>query len=656
MCGIAGAVAREPSRDLIEVVLRLTDALAHRGPDGEGYWRDGMRDGRVPRERLDGFAARLVIGHRRLSIVDLEGGDQPMADAAGRIRVSYNGEIYNHLALRRELEGKGHAFRTRCDTEVIVNGWLEWGAELFGRLNGIFAVAIADSRTNEVVLARDPVGVKPLYVGVDGTRTWWASELAAARSAGLVVQSISPDALKLFLTLRFVPAPATIFEGVWKLPPGHWARVCPDTAGSPPVLQRYETVIASSAEPRGRAEWRDALLAEIDRSVERQLMADVPVASLLSGGVDSTLVTQLMTERLPYMPMTYGIGFSSDGRASEAVSAALAAAEMQVPHDSIEVGDDEYLSRWPETFRAVGEPVANSGGLLVGLLCESVGKRHKVVLTGQGADEPLGGYPRHMVERLRGVARLSPAAVRLASRLVLGPDNRDRLARALAAGDRLDRYVQIFAVVPPAEVDGLVEDASASAAELAREAVARWTRADAEVVDSVNELLRVDARMSLADDLLMIADTFSMRSSVELRVPFLDLELLELVDRMPSKYKLSRLGERKWLYREGARARLPKPMAERLCGSRARLGRKHGFSTPLRSWFETPGAALAHSADWTPALATVPHLRADVVNRRLRSSGEGLAWARQRAALYALAMWRGTDGLSVDAGCARKEG
>lgn len=593
-------------------------------------------------EELDAPAS-VVVGHRRLSIVDLEGGAQPMANEDETVWVSFNGEIYNHLELRQELLQRGHRFATHADTEVLVHGWEEWGEGLFGRLNGIFALALADTKTGEVVLVRDPIGVKPLYVGRSNGLLWWSSELRPARDVGLASPRVSADALKLFLTFRFIPSPYTIVEDAWKLPPGHFVRLRPDASGAPSFVP-YEQTVRSSAEPRTRHEWSEAMLAELDEAVGRQLMADVPVASMLSGGVDSSLVTQMMARRLPYRPQTYGIGFTSDGEASEALAAAQAAASLGVPHTSVEVDAAEYIAGWPRASTEIGEPIANSSALLVWMLSEEVGRTHKVVLTGQGADEPLGGYPRHLVERLRPYASLSPGLAVRAVRALKGGDDASRLARALAAPTQLDRYVDILSVVPPEQVDLVVRSASPTARELARDVVARWT-SGVDSGDGLNDFLRVDARMSLADDLLVIADHYSMRASVELRVPFLDLRFLELVERMPSRYKVSTLGSRKWLYRRAAAANLPESIRRTACGPRAGFGRKRGFSTPLGAWFDAEGGPLAEPDQWVGSLAGLDAVEFDSVQNLLVNEPE--TFARQRAAFYSLATWaRAASGTS----------
>jgi asparagine synthase (glutamine-hydrolysing) len=622
-------------------IRTLTQALAHRGPDGMGFWRlAGDRVGLCSPEELS-EPAEILLGHRRLSIVDLEGGAEPMGSGDGSVWVVFNGEIYNHADLRQELESLGHRYQTRCDTETLVHGWEEWGEGLFGRLNGIFAFAIADVRRRELILARDPIGVKPLYVGVSQGRTWFASELGAAAEAGLTSRELSPEALKLFLTFRFIPSPFTIDREAWKLPPGHYLRLTTSDAGSVPKFRPFECRIRSSASPRGRSEWGEAAIAELDRAVERQLMADVPVASLLSGGVDSSLVTQMMAAHLPYLPQVFGIGMRSEGAANESLAAEWAATELGVPYNATVMEDQDFVDEWPSVLGQLGEPIANSSALMIRLLCEQVGQSHKVALCGQGADELLGGYPRHVTERLYRLGRLWPSLSQAVTRRGFGHESATRLDRALSARDRIDRYVQIFSVLPLDVTDDLVPGASATASELARAAVARWVEPQ-ETSDPVNDFLRVDARLSLADDLLIVGDHCAMRSSVELRVPFLDLAMLELVERMPSIYKVSRLGERKWLYRRAAARHLPAALARRLCPPTKRFERKRGFSQPLTEWFDTERGLLAEHRLWARPLLELSELSSEGVDDALGPLG-AVGMTRRRSMLYALAQWLETN-------------
>lgn len=635
MCGIAGALRAEPRSDVPLVARRLTAALRHRGPDGEAFWTDSNRvAGRCGADALPA-AAGVALGHRRLSIVDLVTGDQPMGSEDGSVWVTLNGEIYNHLELRRELMNRGHRFATQSDTEVLVHGWEEWGEALLPRLNGIFAFALTDRRTGVTVLARDPVGVKPLFLGVAGGLTWWTSELGAARVVGLVPDRISHDALKLFLLFRFIPSPMAIHERTWKIPPSHYVVLTSRDAGRDPEFRSYQTAIGSTAVPRGRAEWKEALVGTLEHAVQRQLMSDVPVGSLLSGGVDSSLVTAMMDRHLPYHPQCFGVGFRSHGKASEIAAGQISAEALGVPYESTWVDDADYLAGWPSAFAEVGEPIANSGGLLVYHLCRLVARSHKVVLSGQGADEPLGGYPRHMAARLWSVGRLAPRFSAWVTERFFGGEAGHRLTRVLRAQNPIDRYLEILSVASPESVDALAPGGT-GARDLGQAAIRRWATESAE--DDLNALLRLDARLSLADDLLTVADHFSMRASVELRVPFLDLEFLELVERMPSRYKVSRLGERKWLYREAAANYLPPRLARRLCGLKARLGRKTGFTTPADRWFARTDGPLGDVHSWTrPLIARglVNQGSLDAVATADRSTGR----QRELLTLYSLSRW-----------------
>lgn len=630
MCGISGILGAASGFDATTALERLTSALAHRGPDGCGY--------RYVAER------RAGLGHRRLSIVDLASGDQPMSNEDGTVWLVYNGEIYNHLAIRAELERAGHRFRSRADTEVVIHGWEEWGPGVLERLNGIYAFALFDGRGAQahVVLVRDPVGAKPLYLGRRDGVTWFASELGAAREAGIVDETIRPEAIDEYLVYRFVPAPGTIFRNTWKLPPGHFCRIALGQPFTEPIFERFTPRFAPATTPRTRGEWEEALRDGLAAAVRRQLMSDVPVGSLLSGGVDSTVVTGLMAGGLPAPPQAFAIGFTDPGAPDELGAARRAAAALGVPLDETAVTEAEYLARWPAQIAALGEPIANSGVLLLGMLCERVGRTHKVVLTGQGADEPLGGYPRHAPERLAGLLRrLSPLLSRLPEGLA-SSDRIARLGRLAAEPDEARRFAETLAVFGPEEAAALGGHGT-NAEELVTP-VRRWlpdTRGD-----SLSRLLQTDARLSLADDLLTIADRTSMQSSVELRVPFLDLEFLALVDRMPGRYKVSAFGSRKWLYRRAVRPLIPPALRPDLLGSTARLGGKLGFSTPMDRWFQNWLGQDAERYLLGAGARTPDVLDGNRLRSLIRSAREHrLPRPRQLMSLYVLETWlRATDG------------
>ena len=630
MCGIAGAFHRALRGDVGPLVTALTDRLSHRGPDGSGLHFTRGRS--------------VALGHRRLSIVDVEGGAQPMANENHRVWVVLNGELYNHLDLRRELEVRGHQFRTRSDTEVLVHGWEEWGTGLLERLNGMYAFGLLDERGQSPVLwlARDPVGVKPLYVGVTDGTWWFSSELAAARGCGVLSSDLRAEAFDEYLVYRFVPSPGTFYRNAWKVPPGHFLRVSPDSGAAQPAFQPFHTRFDPSSLPATQSEWKEALRDTLAAAIRRQLMSDVPVGSLLSGGVDSTFITLVMRDALPQPPTAFAVGFSDNRDFDELTAARRAASVLGVPLTEVAITEADYRAEWPRQVAELGEPIANSSALMVGILCRTVGRSHKVVLTGQGADEPLGGYPRHAAERLYGLARLAqPLLDRLPERL-LSADRMARLRRTGRTSEEARRFAETLAVF------GLDEAVTLTRHRLdpdtLAEPVRRWLPDEGDG-DAVNRLLLVDARLSLADDLLIVGDHMSMASSVELRVPFLDLEFLALVERMPSAYKISRLGERKWLYRRAVDALLPLELRPGLTGWRARLGRKLGFSTPLDAWFRAWLARDAEPFLLGPEARIPDYLSGDAVRRLLAEARDkGRPRSRQLMSLYVLEGWlRGAE-------------
>jgi asparagine synthase (glutamine-hydrolysing) len=646
MCGVAGALAADPRPSVPTIAARLTAALAHRGPDGEWFWSEQPSPDRRIARRDVPERASVVLGHRRLSIVDLATGDQPMGNEDGSVWVTFNGEIYNHLDLRRELTAAGHRFATQADTEVLVHGWEAWGPGLFGRLNGIYAFALVDRRAAAASggraglwLVRDPAGVKPLYLGHSDGVWWFCSELAAARATGLLGRDLRRGAFAEYLVYRFVPSPGTFYANAWKVPPGHSCHLPFTAATQDPRFAPFTPVFRPTAVPRGRAQWAEAIREGLAGAVHRQLMSDVPLGTLLSGGVDSTVVTRLMREANGGgdRPQAFAVGLADDPESVELDEARAAAAALDVPLDEVIVPEREFLAAWPASIQALGEPIANAGVLLVGLLCRRIKGSRKVVLSGQGADEPLGGYPRHFAERAWRLARAAGPLLGALPSGIAASDRVDRMRRIARASDQAARFAEILAVFGPQEAASLTAGAQSP-----DELVAPVRRLlDGETTgDTLNALLRVDGRLSLADDLLIVADHMSMASSVELRVPFLDLEFLALLEAMPSRYKVSRFGERKWLYRQAVTPLLPPALRSRLVGWRARTGRKLGFTTPLRRWFgpwlrtEAEAFLLGPGAR-TPAFLAGDGVRAIVTAAR----DEGKPRDRQLLALYVLETW-----------------
>ena len=623
MCGISGILAGRSAEESRSALERLTSGLRHRGPDGTGF---------------HSFASSFGgLGHQRLSIVDVACGAQPMANEDGTVWITYNGEIYNHLEVRNDLVALGHRFRTAADTEVVVHGWEEWGPAVFERLNGIYALALYDRRGGKerLILARDPVGAKPLYLGKGPHGWWFASELRAAKDSGVVDPETRREALGEYLVYRFIPSPGTFYRNTWKIPPGHWCELALPTPNDSPMFRRIEASFAPATLPATVEEWEEALRLELAAAVRRQLMSDVPVGSLLSGGVDSTIVTRLMKEGLGSAPHAFAVGIADAGDINELGPARRAAAALDVPLTEVEVTEDQFLSAWPGQVASLGEPVANSGVLLVGLLCQVVGRTHKVVLSGQGADEPLGGYPRHAAERWYPLTRRLGPLLDFVPERFAASDRIARIRRLSREQDQSRRFAEILAVFAPGEIEGMTGrevDPDALAAP-----VRYWM--DNRNGDSLNSLLRVDARLSLADDLLLVADHMAMASSVELRVPFLDLKLLALLEAMPSRFKISPLGERKWLYRRAVKEMLPAGLREPLTGMKERTGAKLGFSAPMDRWLNTWLQREAESYLLGTGSHLPDHLQSGAVRELLVESNAGRPRTRQLLSLYVLETW-----------------
>jgi len=624
VCGLCGVLAADAQADVSQLVGRLSDGLAHRGPDGNGT--------------LFARGRSIGLGHRRLSILDVSGGAQPMSTSDGRLHLVYNGEIYNCADLRAELVSEGYSFHSHSDTEVLLQGWAAWGEALLPRLNGIYAFVVLDSRAGRwsATLVRDPVGAKPLYLGRNGDAWWFASELGAARSAGAVSGDLDLDALAQFLVYRFIPAPRTAYRSSWKVPAGHLVRL-EIGQDCDPEFRPFPRGFIPASIPACRAEWEAAMRDGIRKAVSRQLMSDVPVGVLLSGGVDSAIVTGCMHAAAGGPPDAFAIGFTSESDGGELQEAGIAARALGVPLHTTEASDGDYLRAWPSLLRSFGEPIANSGLLLVGLLCESVRRTHKVVLSGQGADEPLGGYPRHAAGRwAQWVHRGSPLLDRLPERLA-SSDRVRRLRRVAGADDEPRRIAEVLAVFGVAEVASLSR--VSHSADLLTDPASRALALIPPGADDLNRLLMVDARLSLADDLLLVADHMSMAHSVELRVPFLDLEFLALVERMPGAYKVSLLGERKWLYRKAVASMLPADLRGRLLGPRARLGRKLGFATPMDRWFSSWVRSDAERTLLGAGAALPDLLHPEPVRQLLAEARRGRPRTRQLLSLYALEGW-----------------
>jgi asparagine synthase (glutamine-hydrolysing) len=613
MCGICGLVAgeREGHPDL-EAVARMSGRLVHRGPDDDGLFCEGP----------------VVLAARRLSIIDLAGGHQPIENEDGSCVVVQNGEIYNYRELKRELAGRGHRFATDCDTEVLVHGYEEWGDAFAERLRGMFAIALWDKRRRRLLLARDRFGIKPLYYcHVEGSLSF-ASELKAMLEQPGFSREIDPQAVSAYLAFNSIPAPLTIFKQARKLPPGHlltWE-------GGEVALRRYARPGPTSAVRSGSAEELAAELREVlDDSVRAHLVADVPVGVLLSGGVDSGGLAALASRHVGEPLRTFSIGFEEEGF-NELSRARLVAERYGTDHHELVLRPDA-VELLPKLVEAFDEPFGDSSALPTYLVSELAVSEVKVALSGEGGDELFGGYYTYVADLLaRRVGRLAALARPLAEAL---PSRTDRVGFDYKA----KRFARAAALPPLERHHGWKEIFSPQArGELAGPGASAWDPLDlyreryAETAGAapLARMQDVDLGIYLVDDLLVKTDRLSMAHSLELRVPFLDPKVAEFAFSLPTKLKV-RGTAKKRLLRQALAPLLPREIVH---------GRKQGFSIPIAAWLRGPLEPFAREVLAPSAIARQglldPAAVTPILDRHC-SGQEDLS--RQIWGLMALTLW-----------------
>lgn len=577
MCGICGqyhfADAHLASR---EVVTAMSRSIAHRGPDDEGYHHDGP----------------LALGFRRLSIIDLAGGHQPMSDPDGEVWVVFNGEIFNFQELREELQAHGHRFRTRSDTEVLVHGYRQWGVDVLQHLNGMFGLAIWDATRRRLVLARDAAGIKPVYYQVDDGTVVFGSELRAVLAARGSRPPLDATALNLLLRFRYVPAPWTAYEGVRKLAPGEMAVF---QEGGWELRRWYRLPAHDGAPAPSDEEATEELQAIYQRALKRHLMSDVPVGLLLSGGIDSGLLLAMMSRHGRDWP-TYTVGY---GRAAykddELNDAARTAGLFGARHHEVTLSRENFEASLARAVAQVEEPIASSSIVSMFHVCERARQDVKVALVGQGPDELFGGYTRHLGLYCGESWRRLPAWLRdgLAAGFRRLPRNEalKRGVQSLDTEGRLQRYRNVFSLMPTGEIDALFRpEVLPTVAATALGELWQDLEPEMEGRDELSGFQVLELRSSLADELLMFTDKLSMAHGLEVRVPYLDREVLEFAMRLPSRMKV-RFGRRKWLHRQVCERFLPGEVLQR---------KKRGFGVDaVDDWLQASmgGKLASHLLD-----------------------------------------------------------
>ncbi|MEZ6060834.1 MAG: asparagine synthase (glutamine-hydrolyzing) [Planctomycetaceae bacterium] len=582
MCGIAGVLYADIRHSADRSALQaMGDAIAHRGPDGEGYFRAG----------------NVGLVHRRLAIIDLAGGDQPIANEDESVQVVFNGEIYNYPELRRQLELRGHRFRTNSDTEVLVHLYEDHGRNLVTRLRGMFAFALWDAANRKLLLARDHVGQKPLYVYRDGEKLLFASELKAILAHDNVDRSIAAEAVEDYLTFGVIPGERSIFRAVRRLPAAHTLLVNADSLNNAP--ERYWQLRFDNEAERTDEQWKECIDAKIRESVKAHLIADVPVGAFLSGGLDSSAIVATLADVVSEPLQTFSIGFQ-EKQYSELPYADAVARHFGTRHTE-QIVTPEAVRDLDQFVHFYDEPFADASAIPSLAVARMASQHVKVVLSGDGGDEAFGGYARYGHD-------LQEAAIRNALPRWFRQSVLSAFAAVWPKADWLPRPLRLQTLLQNLSAEPAVayantlsacrkslrsqllnsEFAGIVAGHRPEDAVAAAFRQGHR--DALSGMLAADTAILLPDDFLLKVDRASMAFGLEVRPPLIDYQLLELAASMPSRLKV-RNGSKKWIVKELFESRLPPKLAHR---------RKQGFELPIDEWLRGPLKDQVHQVVLNP--------------------------------------------------------
>ena len=569
MCGISGILMLRGEGSIDpQLVKKMMGAIAHRGPDGEGTY----------------FSEGIALGHNRLSIIDVEGGAQPIGNEDGTIWVVFNGEIYNYKQLRSMLLEKGHSFRTESDTEVLVHLYEERGQEMLAELQGMFAFALWDERHKTLLLARDRVGIKPLYYALTKDALVFASEVKAILAHPLVQKEVNPAALDRFLTYFYSPGTDTLFEGISKLDPGHYLRV---SNGRIELKQYWDLKFEPSRAKQTLSDSVEELTALLERTVREHMISDVPVGFLLSGGVDSTALLSFAVHETDKPVSSFTIGFAGHNFADERPYARLASNAFGTDHHEMTIGPEEFLQFLPKYVWHMEEPVCEPPAVALYYVSKLARQYVKVLISGEGGDEAFAGYPNY-----RNLAWLEFAKSMLPLSVRRGLARTGSLVRSAGVDGRVARYLGLMDIKLSdyyySRASGPLTYFNRQDSQLYTEQFASQVNRDDSVgcvrkyfskMDGetpLNKMLYVDTKSWLPDDLLIKADKITMANSLELRVPFLDHKVLEFAASLPSSYKLRGLAT-KYILKKAFENRVPRSILRR---------KKTGFPVPYELWLK----------------------------------------------------------------------
>jgi asparagine synthase (glutamine-hydrolysing) len=623
MCGICGKIELDGAPASSALVREMAATIQHRGPDDCGYFVSGP----------------AALGFRRLSIIDLQSGHQPLSNEDGSIWIVFNGEIYNYQELRSFLVAKGHLFKTRTDTEVIVHLYEELGTECLQKLRGMFAFAIWDSKSRTVLLARDRVGIKPLYYCLSNSSLVFASEIKAILADPTIERRIAPELIDRFLTFLYVPGDETPLKGIRKLAPGHYLMV---KDGKPEIKQYWDLSFTESSDDISIEKAQADLLGLLDQTVRLHMIADVPVGVLLSGGVDSTGVLSLAVQNTDKKVSTFTVGFSDKEVADERPYARLAAQRFGTQHHEMTITASDFATFLPKYIWHMEEPVCEPPAIALYYVSKLAREYVTVLLSGEGGDEAFAGYSNY--RNLVWLEWLKRGGPFLNGVLAGGMS----LANSLFGMSRFAKYVPLINDrFPDYYYSRTSNPHSTTGNGLGRVYQADFLQAidrdrslqplrtlqtQVHSMDTLNAMLYIDTKTWLPDDLLIKADKMTMANSVELRVPLLDHQVLEFAASLPPRFKL-KFHQTKYILKRALAHKIPSEIRNR---------KKAGFPVPYGSWLRKEMYELVRDVLLDRRTIDRGYFRKDAIEGLLKSNANGADFSKQIFSLLSLELWQRT--------------
>lgn len=600
MCGISGIYSLSGTSVNKALLDKMTYTMKHRGPDGSGSF----------------ISEGIGLGHRRLSIIDLAGGDQPISNEDETIQIVFNGEIYNFIELREELKAKGHSFKTFSDTEVVIHAYEEWGNDCVLRLNGIFAFALWNSRNRSLFLARDHLGVKPLYYIRQDDKLIFASEIKSLLQDKDVPREVDMKSLGELFTFRYVPSPNTLFKNIKKLPPGHWMSCSHNNIH----INRYWNWMPRIIEKRRESELIEAYQNLLKDSIKLQMRSDVPVGLFLSSGIDSGAILAIMSGYVAAPIYTFTIGFEGGERTNETDDARQMATRFGANHTEMIVGSKDYEDYYNRYMWDIEEPVGNETAAAFYFVSKIASEKVKVALTGQGADELWAGYHRHLGVKLSTIySHLPEAVAEYLNKFIHMLPRGQMLKRGVTAlheTDLLTRFAKIYSFYSAEMKNNLFQDwvkeeicMNGYQSKGGLMSVYKNMRG----LDPISQMLYIDTRTNLPDDLLMVNDKMSMANSIEARVPFLDYRLVEFIETIPANLKLKGI-RGKYLHKKALEKWLPRKIIER---------KKKGFANPINNWLRSKMSYFVDDCLLNEKSSVNKYFNKTYINKLIRLHKEG---------------------------------